>query len=40
MSLAGASSAGKTTIMNYIAKGEYKVDTVPTIGVDFLYIDR
>ena len=40
MSIVGSSSVGKTTILNYIAKGEFVCDTIPTIGVDFMYIDR
>ena len=40
VSIVGSSSVGKTTILNYIAKGEFSVDTIPTIGVDFMYIDR
>ena len=40
VSIVGSSSVGKTTILNYIAKGQFLVDTIPTIGVDFMYIDR
>ena len=40
VSIVGSSSVGKTTILNYISKGEYICDTIPTIGVDFMYIDR
>ena len=27
-------------MLSYIAKGEFVIDTIPTIGVDFMYIDR
>ena len=40
VSIVGGSSVGKTTILNYISKGEFNADTIPTIGVDFMYIDR
>ena len=40
VSVVGESSVGKTTMIHYITKGEFKSNTIPTIGVDFTYIDR
>lgn len=40
ISIVGESSVGKTTILHMITKGEFNSNTIPTVGVDFTYIDR
>lgn len=40
VSIVGGSSVGKTTILHYITKGEFNSNTIPTVGVDFTYIDK